>query len=178
MGWVDDLLEANRWLDGIVREVGAPPEEGLGLDEIVLRLVAACVIGWVIGEVYRRTFTGRKFRPTLPDAHMLLCLGGALIWLVVGNNLVRAFGLAGTIGLIRYRTRVPDPKDTTILLFSMVMGMACGLGQLAVAMLGTMVVLTSLVFLHYTHRRRKDSKPDTPKDLPDAPQRDDKQDSP
>ena len=43
------------------------------------------------------------------------------------------YSLAGTIGLIRYRTRVRDPKDTTILLFSMVMGMACGLGQFKVA---------------------------------------------
>lgn len=158
MGWVDGVLDANKWLDDLVESAGGVPEDALALDEIVFRLLAACVIGWVIGHVYRRTFTGRKFSPTLPDTHMLLCIGGAMIWLVVGNNIVRAFGLAGTIGLIRYRTVVRDPKDTPIILFSMVMGMACGLGQMKVAIVGTMVVLCILVYLHYSYKRTQLTK--------------------
>ena len=81
-----------------------------------------------------------------------------MIWLVVGDNLVRAFGLAGTIGLIRYRTVVRDPKDTTILLFSMVMGMACGLGQFVVALLGTAVIVCVLSFLYFSHRREQTTR--------------------
>lgn len=142
----DALEEAlNRW--------GGTSDETLALDDNLIRLLSACLIGWLIGQVYRRTYTGRRFTPTLPDTNMLLCLGGALIWTVVGNNLVRAFGLAGTIGLIRYRTVVRDPKDTTILLFSMVLGMACGLGQFASAFVGAGVVILVMVFLHYTHRK-------------------------
>ena len=118
MGRVDGFLDANKWLDDLIESVGATPEDTLALDEIVYRVLVACVIGWLIGRVYQRTFTGKKFTTSLPDTHILLCIGGALIWLVVGNNLVRAFGLAGTIGLIRYRTTVRDPKDTPIILFS------------------------------------------------------------
>ena len=88
-----------------------------------------------------------------------------MIWLVVGDNLVRAFGLAGTIGLIRYRTVVRDPKGTTILLFSMVMGMASGLGQLTVAAVGTGVVLFALAFLHRAHRRKQAIEAVESKDL-------------
>ncbi len=153
MGWVDGFLDANKWVDDLVESVGATPEDALALDEIVYRLLAACAIGWLIGRVYHRTFTGKKLTASLPDTHMLLCIGGALIWLVVGNNLVRAFGLAGTIGLIRYRTIVRDPKDTPIILFSMVMGMSCGLGQFKIAIAGTMVVLCALVLLHRSHTR-------------------------
>ncbi|MHC4673230.1 MAG: MgtC/SapB family protein [Planctomycetota bacterium] len=153
MSLVDGMLDANKWLDDLVEAVGATPEDTLALDEIVYRLLAACVIGWLIGQIYRRTFTGKKFNPTFPDTHMLLCIGGAMIWLVVGNNLVRAFGLAGTIGLIRYRTVVRDPKDTPILLFCMVMGMACGLGQFKVAFVGTIIVLCILVLLYRSHKK-------------------------
>ena len=149
---LDSFLDDHPNLERFIDSLGGTSDEVLGSYEVVLRLLAACVIGWVIGQVYRRTFTGRRFSPTLPDTHMLLCLGGAMIWLVVGDNLVRAFGLAGTIGLIRYRTVVRDPKDTTILLFSMIMGMACGLGQYAVAIIGTSVVLLTLVLLHRSHR--------------------------
>ncbi len=131
------------------------PEDGLTPEEILLRLLFAVMIGSLIGFVYRYTYTGRKVRASMPHTLLLLCLGGALVWLVVGNNLVRAFGLAGTIGLIRYRTRVNNPKDTTILLFSMIMGMACGLGQYMVAIIGTFVVLAVLVMLQMGTRMRK-----------------------
>jgi uncharacterized membrane protein YhiD involved in acid resistance len=153
---IASFLDNHPELERIVNDAfGGTSDTQLGADVIAYRLIAACVIGWLIGLIYRRTYTGQRFAPTLPDTHLLLCLGGALIWLVVGDNLVRAFGLAGTIGLIRYRTIVRDPKDTTILLFSMIMGMACGLGQLMVAAVGTAVVLSVLVLLFLAKRRSR-----------------------
>jgi hypothetical protein len=103
--------------------------------------------------VYRRTYTGIRFTNSIFHTQVLLALGGAMIWLVVGDNLVRAFGLAGMIGLIRYRTRIRDPKDTTVLLFSMILGMACGLGQYVVAGIGTGFVFIGLVLTFLFDRR-------------------------
>ncbi len=156
MSIIASFLDDHPDLERMINDAfGGTSEAQLGVDVIAYRLIAACVIGWLIGHIYRRTYTGQRFAPTLPDTHLLLCLGGALIWLVVGDNLVRAFGLAGTIGLIRYRTIVRDPKDTTILLFSMVMGMSCGLGQVAIALIGTAVVLAVLVLLFLGQRRAR-----------------------
>ena len=156
MNIIASFLDDHPDLERMINDAfGGTSDEQLGADVIAYRLIAACLIGWLIGHIYRRTYTGQRFAPTLPDTHLLLCLGGALIWLVVGDNLVRAFGLAGTIGLIRYRTIVRDPKDTTILLFSMVMGMACGLGQVMVALIGTAVVLSVLVLLFFGQRRAR-----------------------
>jgi uncharacterized membrane protein YhiD involved in acid resistance len=154
-GIVESLKEAAGNIAEALSGTGQSDVDSIGVPNyvILVRLLMACVIGRLVGLVYRWTFTGKKLGPTLPDTHMLLALGGALIWSVVGNNWVRAFGLAGTIGLIRYRTVVRDPKDTTILLFSMILGMACGLGQYGVAIMGTMVSLFAMAFLHYSHRR-------------------------
>ena len=69
--------------------------------------------------------------------------------MIVQENLVRAFGLAGTIGLIRYRTVVREPKDTTVLLFAMVVGMAVGLGNYPVAVLGALFATIALALLKY-----------------------------
>lgn len=149
----DNVLDANPWLDRLFGDIAGTAGEEYGVESVIARLVSAAVVGWIIGQVYRRTFTGVRFNHALPDTHVLLALGGALIWLVVGNSIVRAFGLAGTVGLIRYRTLVPDPKDTTLLLFSLVMGMACGIGLLVVAWIGTLVLLLAMVLLHWGHRR-------------------------
>lgn len=144
--------------------VSHPPEA------IIARLAMALVIGWILGWVYKQTHTGDRFQHAIPHAQMLLAVGGALIWLVVGDNLVRAFGLAGTIGLIRYRTRIRDPKDTTVLLFSMILGMACGLGQYAVAGIGVLFVAITLYWLSASHRReqiRQAAGPDELRELMD-----------
>ena len=155
MSFFTQLLDDNPKLEAVLEGLGGADGLSLATDQVVFRLMAACAIGWLIGFTYRRTFTGKKFSPTLPDTHLLLCLGGAMIWLVVGDNLVRAFGLAGTIGLIRYRTVVRDPKDTTILLFSMVLGMACGLGQFVVAVIGGIVVMMVMTLLHRRHQHEQ-----------------------
>jgi uncharacterized membrane protein YhiD involved in acid resistance len=140
------------------RSFSGTTDKGVGLDVVLLRLGLACVIGWLIGYVFRHTFTGKKFTPTLIDTHMLLALAGAMIWVIVQDNVARAFGLAGTIGLIRYRTIVRDPKDTTLLLFSMLLGMASGLGQYPVAVVGTFIVIFTLLWLQFTDRRRRSAE--------------------
>lgn len=127
------------------------PDAGGATDELLWltiagRLSLAIVLGIVIGNFFRATYTGKKIRANMAHASALLCFGGCLIWLVVGGNVVRAFGLAGTIGLIRYRTVIRDPKDTTILLFAMVIGMATGLGIYPVAILGT-AFATAILFI-------------------------------
>lgn len=153
-------------LDQLVQAAGGA-EVSHSPAQVAARLAVAFVVGWVLGFAYKRTHTGDRFRTSIPHAQMLLAVGGALIWLVVGDNLVRAFGLAGTIGLIRYRTRIRDPKDTTVLLFSMILGMACGLGQYTIALIGLAFVVLTLVWLSFSHRRETARLLAEPSDLTD-----------
>ena len=162
---VSDQEEALGFL-GNLQNWAAGPTEAVPLPDVVFSLVSAVLIGSLIGWTYRLTHTGTKIRPSMPHTLLLLCVGGCMIWLVVGNNLVRAFGLAGTIGLIRYRTSVPEPKDTTILLFSMVLGMACGLGQFPIAMAGAVTVLGLMLVLWFTDDFRKKTHPQPVKKAP------------
>lgn len=129
----------------------APREEAIEIWIIAVRLSCAALVGWVLGLGYRLSYTGKKLRPTMHHTLVMLCLGGALVWLVVGDSLVRAFGLAGTIGLIRYRTTLRDPKDTTVLFFSMVLGMALGLGHYPTAIIGCLFVFGALVVMRLTY---------------------------
>ena len=124
----------------------ASPLTSLGL---VQRLGMAALLGMAIGGIYQLTYTGsrRRYRKSMVQTQILLCLGGALIWVIVGNNLARAFGLGGALSLIRFRTPVPNPKDTTVVFFSIIIGMAAGLGQYATAAIGTGVFGVVMVLL-------------------------------
>ena len=75
---------------------------------------------------------------------ILLAVIGALVMLVVGSSLARAFGIVGAAGLVRYRAKVEDPKDAGVMLSTLAVGLACGVGQWALAIFGTGFALALL----------------------------------
>src|SRR4030095_5068929 len=74
---------------------------------------------------------------SMEQAQVLLCVSGAVVMIIIGDSIARAFGIAGAATIIRFRTPVEDPKDITILFLLMALGMATGLRAVAVARLGT-----------------------------------------
>ena len=90
----------------------------------------------------------------MEQAQTLLCVSGAMMMIIIGNNLARAFGIAGAASIIRFRTPVDDPKDVTILFLLMGLGMSSGLGQFAVAGLGTAFLCVALLVLDRVSTRK------------------------
>jgi uncharacterized membrane protein YhiD involved in acid resistance len=73
-----------------------------------------------------------------------------MVMLVVGASLARAFGIVGAAGLIRYRAKVEDPKDAGVMLSTLAIGLASGVGLYIFAgfaaafMLGVLLVIESI----------------------------------
>ena len=111
----------------------------------LLKLVAASLIGLLVTAVHQPTSRDRG--RSMEQAQTLLCVSGAMMMIIIGNSLVRAFGIAGAASIIRFRTPVEDPKDITILFLLMALGMSTGLGAFAVAGLGTAFLCIALVSL-------------------------------
>jgi hypothetical protein len=75
---------------------------------------------------------------------IILAVVGALVMLVVGQSLARAFGIVGAAGLVRYRAKIEDPKDAGVMLSTLAIGLATGVGQWALAIFGTVFLLALL----------------------------------
>jgi hypothetical protein len=124
-----------------------PPDFAHPLFELA-KLVAAALIGMLVTVVHRQYRTDRGPNPTMDQAQVLLCVSGALMMIIIGNSLARAFGIAGAASIIRFRTPVEDARDITILFILMGLGMAAGLGAFAVAGLGTLFLCAMLPALN------------------------------
>jgi anti-anti-sigma factor len=114
------------------------------------KLISAAVIGMLVTIVHRQYRHGseRQANPAMDQAQVLLCISGAMMMIIIGNNLARAFGIAGAASIIRFRTPVEDARDITILFLLMGLGMAAGLGALAVAGLGTLFLCAMIPLLN------------------------------
>ena len=114
------------------------------------RLLAAACIGILVVAVQRWTRREHPLTRSMEQAHVLLCLAGALTMLIVGDSLPRAFGIAGAAAIVRFRTPVEDPRDITVLFLLMALGMSAGLGLASVAAVGTLFVCACLLFLRHS----------------------------
>jgi anti-anti-sigma factor len=112
------------------------------------KLIASAVIGMLVTVVHRQYRHERYANPALDQAQVLLCISGAIMMIIIGNSVARAFGIAGAASIIRFRTPVEDARDITILFILMGLGMAAGLGALAVAGLGTLFLCAMIPLLN------------------------------
>ena len=118
----------------------------------LIKLVVAALIGLLVTTIHQPATRERS--SSMEQAQTLLCVSGAMMMIIIGDSLARAFGIAGAASIIRFRTPVDDPKDVTILFLLMGLGMSVGLGAFAVAGLGTGFLCTTLLLLSQMSRQR------------------------
>ncbi len=98
----------------------------------MVRLPLAAALGSALAMRPRRAGTPSR-KPAVVQTQVILAVMGALVLIVVGASLARAFGVVGIAGLIRYRAKVDDPKDASVMLAGLGVGLACGVGLLYLA---------------------------------------------
>jgi len=115
--------------------------------QVLGKLGMAAFLGLLVTLVHTRCRRGKPPDQDLQHAQVLLCVVGAMVVVIVGDSLARAFSIAGAAGIIRFRTAVDSPKDSILLLLLLGLGMACGLGSMAVAVLSAAFLCFFLLLL-------------------------------
>jgi uncharacterized membrane protein YhiD involved in acid resistance len=123
--------------------VTALPEPGTSARDQLwnagVRVSLAAALGTLLALRPRRRGTPLRSMPVI-ETQIILASVGALIMLVVGTSLARAFGIVGAANLIRYRAKIDDPKDAVVMLAALAVGLACGVGLYVIAGVGTLLV--------------------------------------
>jgi uncharacterized membrane protein YhiD involved in acid resistance len=109
----------------------------------MIRLPLAAVLGAMLGLRPRRKGTPPR-QPAVIQTQIILAIVGSVVMLVVGTNLARAFGVVGAAGLVRYRAKVEDPKDAGVMLSTLAIGLASGVGQYLLAVFSSFFILFAL----------------------------------
>jgi hypothetical protein len=112
-----------------------------------LRLGAALAFGVSVAVINRWARRGEEIAPTFQTTLVLLSVLIAMSTQVIGDNIARAFSLAGALSVVRFRTVVKDTQDTAFVIFAVVVGMAAGANLIAVGLVGLIVVAIASLFL-------------------------------
>jgi len=106
----------------------------------ILALPFAAALGAMLAFRPRRRGTPARSAPVI-QTQIVLAIVGAVVMLVVGASLARAFGIVGAANLIRYRAKIDDPKDAVVMLGTLTVGLASGVELYGLALFATLFIL-------------------------------------
>lgn len=113
----------------------------------IVTILIAIVLGGIISFTYMKT-NPQGYSQNFTLTMVLLPSIVAIIILLIGSNVARAFSLAGAFSIIRFRSAPGDPKDISYVLFTMAAGLACGVGSFGYAVLFTLILCVLMVLLN------------------------------
>lgn len=112
----------------------------------IITIIVAIVLGGLISVTYMKT-NPNGYSQNFTLTMIILPVIVAMIILLIGNNVARAFSLAGAFSIIRFRSAPGDPRDIAYVLFTMASGLACGVGTLGYAVLFTVILCLLMILL-------------------------------
>ena len=68
------------------------------------------------------------------QAQVIIAVAGAIMVIIIGDSVARAFGLVGLGAFIRFRSGIKDPRDAAVMFVMIGVGMAVGLGLYEIAL--------------------------------------------
>ena len=114
------------------------------MGRISLRFLLAALLGAALAFRPRKRILALKRNPYVSQTQILLAIVAAALMIIVGDNAARAFGIFAAVSLVRFRTNIRDPKEITVLLISLALGLASGVGRWDLAVV---LALFSLIVL-------------------------------
>ena len=115
------------------------------MGHLTLRLLLAALLGAALAFRPRKRILALKRNPYVSQTQILLAVVAAALMIIVGDNAARAFGIFAAVSLVRFRTNIRDPKEITVLLISLALGLAAGFGRWDLAVV---LAIFSLIVLY------------------------------
>jgi len=118
-------------------------EHAIDVPTLAVRIALALAFGSAAAAIHH--FTSPRSKPgeeqTLATLLVLLSVLIAVVTMVIGSNIARAFSLVGALGIIRFRTVVEDTRDTAFVIYAVACGMGAGTGYAMGPLVATPIVL-------------------------------------
>jgi len=129
----------------------APQDESIVAQaaRITLRLALAALLTSLLAFRPRKDLPVMQRNPYVGQTQILLAVVASALMMIVADNAARAFGIFAAASLVRFRTNIRDPKEITVLLVCLGIGLATGVGKVEMAIILALFVLVMLWVLEY-----------------------------
>lgn len=121
--------------------------QALSINDIIMHLVVATVIGFCIYVSYKISHMGTVYSKKFNVSLVMLTILTATVMTVIGNNVALSLGMVGALSIVRFRTAIKDSRDTAYIFWTIIVGICCGVGDYLVAGIGSAIVFIVMLIL-------------------------------
>jgi uncharacterized membrane protein YhiD involved in acid resistance len=123
------------------------------LINITYSFIWAFLLSSIIAITHRLTFTGDYYPKNFFQSLILGAIVTTLVMMAIGDSLARGLGVFGAMAIIRFRTRIDDPRDVLFLFAALSTGLAIGVYGFTISFVGTILFCLVAALLHASHFR-------------------------
>lgn len=156
-------------MDNLFNNILSNASADITVASAVVTMLISLVFGGAIGFTYCKT-QEENYQRSMAVTLLMLPIILSVIIVFIGSNIARAFSLAGTLSIIRFRSAPGDPKDIGFIFFDIAAGLACGVGlygygAIFVSILCIVIILTEKIRLFEKKSVQKTLKITIPENL-------------
>lgn len=118
------------------------------LVNITYSFLWAFILSSIIAITHRLTFTGDYYPRNFFQSLILGAIVTSMVMMAIGDSLARGLGVFGAMAIIRFRTRIDDPRDVLFLFAALSTGLAIGVFGFTTSFAGTVMFCLVAVLLH------------------------------
>lgn len=119
----------------------------LTVEQIVLNMAVALVLGLVIFVSYRFSHSGAVYSAKFNVSLLMMTLVTTMIMNVIGNNIALSLGMVGALSIVRFRTAIKDSRDTAYIFWCIAVGICCGVSYYVLGAIGTGMIFLVMLFM-------------------------------
>ncbi|MBN1515204.1 DUF4956 domain-containing protein [Candidatus Sumerlaeota bacterium] len=137
----------------VMRELVMMGDVGPGtfnIGQALASFLLAFVLGQSAAWVYIYTHQGLSYSRAFVQSIVILTMVVCMAMMVIGSNIVIAFGLIGALSVIRFRNILKDTRDTAFIFFALITGMGTGTYNYRLSILSALVFCVLLCYLHWS----------------------------
>lgn len=124
--------------------------EAPGFLSILLSVLSSLFLSFLIVVTYEITTPDRPRSVPFLQSLALISIVAATVMQAIGDSLARGLGMLGALAIIRFRTRLNNPRNMTFMFASLAVGISCGVFGFTIAFVGTVVFCLTAFFLHFS----------------------------
>jgi uncharacterized membrane protein YhiD involved in acid resistance len=117
---------------------------------ITYSFVWAFVLSSTIAITHKLTFTGDHYPRNFFQSLILGSIVTTMVMMAIGDSLARGLGVFGAMAIIRFRTRIDDPRDVLFLFAALSTGLAIGVFGYTISFAGTVLYCLVAALLHFS----------------------------
>jgi hypothetical protein len=156
--------------DTILKSLTPTIETSISVSAALISIFTALVLGILICAAYFTSTPKRERSASFIMSLIILPAIVAIVILLIGGSLARAFSMAGIFTIVRFRSVPGDSKDISFIFLTMAVGLSVGLGYLTLGaviavIIGAVIVIINKSGIGITNQKEKRLKIIIPEDM-------------